>query len=215
MRIYSDGVEVANLAASGPIDAVTNPLEIGHNVVATGFHWQGLIDEVEIFNRALTQCEIQAIVDAGSAGKCKMAPTPTPTPTITPTPTPRPRHGSFVIGDLDAVIGMKVTFWGAQWAKSNSLSGGSAPSSFKGFANSLSPNPPVCGGSWSSDPGNSSGPPDTVPAFIQVIAASSITKVGPVINGTSSRLAVIKTDPGYGPALGQTGTGTVTAIICP
>ena len=31
----------------------------------------GLIDEVEIFNRALSQSEIQAIVTADTAGKCK------------------------------------------------------------------------------------------------------------------------------------------------
>jgi Concanavalin A-like lectin/glucanases superfamily len=31
----------------------------------------GIIDEVEIFNRALTQAEIQRIFNAGSAGKCK------------------------------------------------------------------------------------------------------------------------------------------------
>jgi hypothetical protein len=52
----------------------------------------GEIDEVEIFNRVLSQSEIQAIVAAGAFGKCKGQPTPTPTasstPTATPTPTP-------------------------------------------------------------------------------------------------------------------------------
>jgi hypothetical protein len=33
--------------------------------------WSGLIDEVEIFNRALDASEILAIFNAGSAGKCK------------------------------------------------------------------------------------------------------------------------------------------------
>jgi plastocyanin len=32
--------------------------------------WNGQIDEVELFNRALSQAEIQAIYNAGSAGKC-------------------------------------------------------------------------------------------------------------------------------------------------
>jgi hypothetical protein len=31
----------------------------------------GLVDEVEILNRALSASEIQAIFNAGSAGKCK------------------------------------------------------------------------------------------------------------------------------------------------
>ncbi len=50
----------------------------------------GLIDEVEIFNRALSQTEIQAIVDAGSFGKCKALPRVQPTPRPRPTPHPRP-----------------------------------------------------------------------------------------------------------------------------
>src|SRR5206468_1484793 len=33
--------------------------------------FDGLIDEVEIFNRALSAAEILAIYNAGSAGKCK------------------------------------------------------------------------------------------------------------------------------------------------
>ena len=142
-------------------------------------------------------------------------PTATSTPTPTPTPTATPQAGSFVIGDRDAVVGTKVTFWGAQWDKANHLSGGSAPASFKGFANVLSPNPPSCGGTWLSDPGNSCNPPDSVPAFINVIAASSVTKSGPVISGNGPKMVIVKTNPGYGPAPGHTGTGTVTAVICP
>jgi len=41
---------------------------------ANYFYFQGLIDEVEFFNRALSQAEVQAIVNAGSAGKCKNQP---------------------------------------------------------------------------------------------------------------------------------------------
>ena len=140
--------------------------------------------------------------------------TPTSTPTPTPTPTATPQAGSFVIGDLDAVVGAKVTFWGAQWWKANHLSGGSAPASFKGFANVLTPNPPSCGGSWLSDPGNSCNPPDSVPDYINVIAASSVIKSGSVISGNSPKMVIVKTNPGYGPAPGHTGTGTVVAVIC-
>jgi Domain of unknown function (DUF4082)/Concanavalin A-like lectin/glucanases superfamily len=38
------------------------------------FPFQGLIDEVEIFNRALSGAEIQSIYAAGGAGKCKPQP---------------------------------------------------------------------------------------------------------------------------------------------
>jgi hypothetical protein len=47
------------------------------------FYFQGLIDEVEIFNRALSQSEILEILRAGSAGKCKVTPV-TPAACIAP-----------------------------------------------------------------------------------------------------------------------------------
>jgi hypothetical protein len=126
---------------------------------------------------------------------------------------PRPML-TFVIGDLNAVVGNHVTFWGADWARQNSLSGGPAPNSFKGFANSPTPNPPACGGTWTSDPGNSSGPPNAVAPYITVIVSSSITQSGSTISGNIPELVVVKTGPGYAPKPGHPGTGTVTAIIC-
>ena len=38
-----------------------------------GFFWSGRIDEVEVFNRALSASEIQALFNARSAGKCRTA----------------------------------------------------------------------------------------------------------------------------------------------
>jgi len=121
---------------------------------------------------------------------------------------------NFVIGDNNAIVGNQVTFWGAQWAKQNSLSGGGAPASFKGFANSTSTAPAICGGTWTSSPGNSSGPPATIPEFITVIVSSSISKSGPVISGNNYKLVIVKTNPGYGPDPSQAGTGTVYSIVC-
>jgi hypothetical protein len=44
-------------------------------------HWfSGGLDEVELFDRALTGLEVLAIYDAGAFGKCDKPPTPTPTP---------------------------------------------------------------------------------------------------------------------------------------
>src|SRR5947208_1382370 len=140
---------------------------------------------------------------------------PTPTPTPTPTVTPTTCGSSFVIGDLDAVVGNHVTFWGGQWWKLNHLSGGSAPASFKGFANCTNPNPPACGGTWQSTPGNSSGAPESVPADITVIVSSLITKSGPIISGDVPMMVIVHTDPGYEPNPGHKGTGTVTAVVCP
>ena len=141
--------------------------------------------------------------------------TPMPSPTATP-PTPAPSvTGNFVIGDENAVVGHHVTFWSARWADLNSLSGGTAPSSFKGFTSSTSPNPAMCGGAWTSNPGNSSGPPASVPSLISVIVSNSITKSGPTISGNIPTMAIVLTDPGYSPAPGHTGTGIVLAVFCP
>ncbi len=120
--------------------------------------------------------------------------------------------GAFVIGDQNASVGNSVTFWGAQWAKQNSLSGGSAPNSFKGFADTPA-TAPGCGTQWATGPGNSSAPPDTVPAYMAVIVTSSVTKSGSTISGNTTKLVIVKTDPGYAGNPGHAGTGTVVAVL--
>jgi len=85
IAIYVNGVNEASKPTPTFTDTHSANLLIGANALEGGY-LNGLIDEVEIFNRALSESEIQAIVNAGSAGKCK-APTPTPTPTPSPTPT--------------------------------------------------------------------------------------------------------------------------------
>jgi hypothetical protein len=123
--------------------------------------------------------------------------------------------GSFVIGDQSAQVGTAVTFWGAQWWKLNSLSGGTAPSSFKGFANSTPNNPPHCGDRWTSATGNSSNPPSSVPGLMAVIASSSITESGETISGNAPKVLIVKTGSGYAPNPGHAGTGTIVAQVCP
>jgi uncharacterized repeat protein (TIGR01451 family) len=121
--------------------------------------------------------------------------------------------GNFVIGDNNAAIGTVVTFWGAQWSMLNSLSGGGAPPSFKGFEK----DPPTvtCGTDWTSRPGNSSHPPaGPLPEFMAVIVSSLITKHGSTINGNTVHVVVVRTNPGYAPDPGHPGTGTVVAQIC-
>jgi hypothetical protein len=117
--------------------------------------------------------------------------------------------GGFVIGDLEASVGTQVTFSGSQWDKVNDMSGGSAPSSFKGFADSISLNPPAVGGAWTGSTGNSAQPPGTVPAYMAVLVSSSVTKSGPTITGNIVKIVIVKTDSG------SAETGTVVAIIAP
>ncbi len=123
--------------------------------------------------------------------------------------------GDFAIGDGNAAVGTAVTLWGAQWSKLNTLSGGDAPASFKGFVN-VPPTPPACGTNWSTDPGNSAPPPPgPLPAFMAVIVSSQITKSGSTISGNTPKVVVVKTNPGYAPNPGHEGTGTVVAVVCP
>ena len=71
---YVNGVkEVGALSLSSPGEFLPMGLGLGigghSNFVPEDF--DGLIDEVEIFNRALSVSEIESIFKAGSAGKCK------------------------------------------------------------------------------------------------------------------------------------------------
>ena len=123
-------------------------------------------------------------------------------------------RGSFVVGDQSGAIGNAVSFWGAQWRKTNVLSGGAAPPAFKGFASSLIVSPPACGAAWSSSPGNRSDPPATVPSYMAAIASSAIAKAGSAIAGDTQAIVIVNTDAGYNSDPGHAGTGTVLAILC-
>jgi len=82
IKIYVNGVEVPSTPVPGASATITSiydsntPVRIGTFINALGEFeglWDGLIDEVELFNRALPASEILSIYAAGSAGKCKDA----------------------------------------------------------------------------------------------------------------------------------------------
>jgi hypothetical protein len=75
--LYVDGEVDATEASTGQITVSSYPLYIGDNSQATGRFWTGLIDDVLIFNRALTQEEVQIIM-LGSVGDYPQAAGPTP-----------------------------------------------------------------------------------------------------------------------------------------
>ena len=129
-----------------------------------------------------------------------------------------PSGGAFVLGDVSAATAGTQTWWSSNWAGVNDLSGGGAPSAFKGFANALnlpagSP-PAACGGVWASSGGNSPPPAASVPEYMGVIVASTATKSGPQISGNTFRIVVVKVNPGYAPNPGHPGTGTIVAEFC-
>ena len=64
--LYVNGVQVASRAQSGAIKLSAGPLRIGGDSI-WGDYFQGLIDEVRVYNRALSASEIQADMTLGIA----------------------------------------------------------------------------------------------------------------------------------------------------
>ena len=59
LRLYLNGAQVSMRAVTGTIAASANPLRIGGNTI-WGEFFNGVIDEVRVYNRALTAQEIQS-----------------------------------------------------------------------------------------------------------------------------------------------------------
>jgi hypothetical protein len=118
----------------------------------------------------------------------------------------------FAIGDQNTLaVGTQVEFWGAQWWMDNPLSTGFAPASFKGYV----VNPPAgCGGTWTTDPGNSGQPPATLPGTVEAVVSTTITQSGSVISGDTKAIAEVSVDPGYAGDPGHPGTGTIVGFVC-
>src|SRR3989339_24129 len=57
MKLYQDGVKAAEIATTGNIDTNTTALNIGRQPSGAG-RFSGIIDEVKIYNRALTDAEV-------------------------------------------------------------------------------------------------------------------------------------------------------------
>jgi hypothetical protein len=123
-----------------------------------------------------------------------------------------PAQGAFVVGDQTA--SGAVEFWGDDWATVNMLTGGPAPNAFKGFAANTS-EPPACGSTWTTTPGNSSQPPDpALPSFMGVVVSTTVNNSGSTISGNVSQIIVVTPNAGYAPNPGNPGTGTVVATFC-
>ncbi|MBI5757713.1 MAG: tandem-95 repeat protein, partial [Planctomycetales bacterium] len=82
LEIYVNGT-LENTTSLPGVSRLTNAnaLTIGASAVSPGRYFNGLIDEVDLFNRALSASEIQSIYNAQSAGKCPISRTITVTTT--------------------------------------------------------------------------------------------------------------------------------------
>jgi uncharacterized repeat protein (TIGR02543 family) len=105
-KLYVDGTLVLTFDPTGRQGSLSNTgvLQIGGG--RFGYDFLGSIDEVEIFNRQLSQAELQAIYAAGSLGKCKPALKPV-TLTVQTSPTglqARIGSGGYVAAPVSQLV---------------------------------------------------------------------------------------------------------------
>jgi hypothetical protein len=74
LRLFVNGTQVGSRATTGSIRTSTNPLRIGGNVI-WGEYFSGRIDEVRIYNRALSQAEIQTDMNTAISSSDTTPPT--------------------------------------------------------------------------------------------------------------------------------------------
>ena len=71
INLYVNGDLVHSVLKEGTITTSSNSLYLGRDPANLGREFRGLIDEPAIYSRTLSQAEIQAMFNAGSAGQCK------------------------------------------------------------------------------------------------------------------------------------------------
>jgi fibronectin type 3 domain-containing protein len=81
-RLYVNGTQVSSVAVSGSILTSSSPLKIGGNAI-WGEWFNGLIDEVRVYNRALSAAEIQTDMSTPIAGADTVPPSAPGTLTAT------------------------------------------------------------------------------------------------------------------------------------
>ncbi len=110
MKIYLDGVQQATRTTTDPIATNTNNFVVGRCNCSSGIRWyRGNLDEPMTYNRALSAAEIQAIFNAGGAGKCRFRLQQGQTQKLRATDhdpnTPTPNEfGNVVAADGDTIV---------------------------------------------------------------------------------------------------------------
>ena len=137
--IYIDGVQDTRIPSTGNVTASTNRLFIGENSGATGRHITGLIDDVRLYNRALTVDEIKQIMRGDTSRSWDPSPANGVTSDVLRAATLNwqpgdlvSQHGVYFGTDRDAVAGADESdttgvFRGLQAAVSYTLPQGVEP----------------------------------------------------------------------------------------
>jgi hypothetical protein len=99
IKLFVNGVQVNSLSYAGTILTSNQVLSIGGNTIWTDEGFSGIIDEVRVYNRALTTSEINADMQTPLVGN---PPTPSPSPTQASTATTTPTRTATTIPTLTA-----------------------------------------------------------------------------------------------------------------
>lgn len=102
LKLFVNGVQVGTTPVTGPIVVSTGVLRIGGNSM-WGEFFQGRLDEIRVYNKALTQAQILADMNTPIAGGT----TPPPVGTITVSPSAPSFSG--VVGTTLAPLNLTIT----------------------------------------------------------------------------------------------------------
>jgi hypothetical protein len=101
LRLFVNGVQVQTRAVSGTIAVSGNPLRIGGNSI-WGEYFSGRIDDVRVYNRAISTAQVQADMNTPVSQPPPPAPPDTTAPTVTIT---SPAAGSTVAATVTITAG--------------------------------------------------------------------------------------------------------------
>jgi hypothetical protein len=164
-------------------------------------------------NQTATMCMGSFPISGSFAGNAYYAPSSASADGTLASPS---NSGAFVIGDNSAgspTMGNNVTFWGSSWTSSNSFSGGTPPSSLKGYVNYSGAL--TCGSTWSSSTSSLSSPPSSTPSEMEVIVSSKATQSGSTVSGTILHIVIVQVDSGYNSSSTRgAGSGEIVGTIC-
>src|SRR5882724_9390992 len=122
LDIYVNGVrDNGVLTGTIPASQVNSVVNVNIGRRSGGYYFNGIIDDVRIYNRVLSQAEIQADMNTpvGSPPPTPTPPTPTPTATATPAPGLMAAYGfnegsGATVGDASG-HGINGNIFGATW----------------------------------------------------------------------------------------------------
>jgi len=109
-RLYVNGVQVDSAAFSHTFgfDSATAPLNIGWLNIWPGYHYQGTLDDIALYNRALAAGEVAENYQNGLQGE-GWAEVPAPTPAPGSTTVGEPTATATAGGDSTPVLGATAT----------------------------------------------------------------------------------------------------------